>query len=168
MDPPDDFSRYYPNEDYYSFKMEMKELKKRFPERLVTQSLGSFDDPRVKLTYNAFMAISDNDVAQVHRYLDLGANLDVCHGPVDVLVTDAVNVLRGFDLNKPVLLAENAAECYRQLGATLGLSEGAVKVAVHRLRQRFRDVIRLEVAQTVATPEEVDEELHFLLKAMSA
>lgn len=87
----------------------LKELKKRFPERLVTQSLGSFDDPRVKLTYHAFTAISDNDVAQVHRYLDLGANLDVCHGPVDILVTDAVNVLRSFDLDKPVLLAESGA-----------------------------------------------------------
>lgn len=87
----------------------LNELKKRFPERLVTQSLGSFDDPRVKLTYHAFTAISDNDVAQVHRYLDLGAKLEVCHGPVDVLVTDAVNVLRSFDLNKPVLLAESGA-----------------------------------------------------------
>jgi hypothetical protein len=87
----------------------LKELKKRFPERLVTQSLGSFDDPRVELTYHAFMSISDNDVAQVHRYLDLGAALEVCHGPVDVLVTDAVKVLRSFDLQKPILLAESGA-----------------------------------------------------------
>lgn len=73
-----------------------------------------------------------------------------------------------FDELKPVLLTEGTAESYRQIGERLGLSDGAAKVAVHRLRQRFRDVIRLEVAQTVASPDEVDEELHFLLKAMSA
>ena len=87
----------------------LKALEDRFPDRLVTQSLGSFDDPRVKLTYHAFTSITDNDVAQVHRYLDLGARLDVCHGPVDVLTADAIKVLRSFDLGKPILLAESGA-----------------------------------------------------------
>jgi hypothetical protein len=45
----------------------------------------------------------------VHRYLDLGARLEVCHGPVDVLTADAVTVLLGFDSGKPVLLAESGA-----------------------------------------------------------
>ena len=49
----------------------------------------------------------------------------------------------------------------------MGLSEGAVKVAVHRLRQRFRDAVRAEIAQTVATPEEVDQELRCLMTALN-
>ena len=72
-----------------------------------------------------------------------------------------------FDHLKPLLLTEGAAESYRQLAGLLGLSEGAVKVAVHRLRQRFRDAVRAEIAQTVATPAEVDEELRCLMAAMS-
>jgi hypothetical protein len=51
----------------------------------------------------------DNDVAQVHRYLDLGARLDVCKGPVNRLATDAVNELLVTKPGKPVLLAESGA-----------------------------------------------------------
>ena len=72
-----------------------------------------------------------------------------------------------FDQLKPLLLSEGSAESYRQAAGPLGLSEGAVKVAVHRLRQRFREVVRAEIAQTVATPAEVDEELRCLMAAMS-
>jgi len=72
-----------------------------------------------------------------------------------------------FDQLKGLLLTEGSAESYRPLAGPLGLSEGAVKVAVHRLRQRFRDAVRAEIAQTVATPEEVDEELRCLMTAMS-
>jgi hypothetical protein len=87
----------------------LAELKKRFPNRLVIQSLGSFDHPKLRETYKAFSAISDNDMAQVHRYLDLGAKLEVCHGPVDMLAVDAVKELLAYNLNKPVLLAESGA-----------------------------------------------------------
>jgi hypothetical protein len=48
-----------------------------------------------------------NDVAQVHRYLDLGAKLEVCHAPVDVLAADAVRELQAFNVKKPILLAES-------------------------------------------------------------
>ena len=72
-----------------------------------------------------------------------------------------------FDRLKNLLLAEGSGECYRELAGPLGLSEGAVKVAVHRLRHRFSDVVREEIAQTVATPAEVDEELRCLMAAMS-
>ena len=43
------------------------------------------------------------------------------------------------------------------------MSEGAIKVAVHRLRQRYGELVRAEIAQTVATPEEADEELQYLV-----
>ncbi len=55
---------------------------------------------------------------------------------------------------------------YAELGQRLGLNEGAVKVAVHRLRQRFREAVRAEIAQTVDTPAEVDEELRCLMAAL--
>jgi hypothetical protein len=48
----------------------------------------------------------------------------------------------------------------------LGLSEAAVKVAIHRLRQRFREAVRGEIAQTVSAPEVVEEELEALRAAL--
>ena len=50
-----------------------------------------------------------------------------------------------------------------EIGRELGINEGAVKVAVHRLRQRFRDLLREEVSHTVGSPDEVDAELRHLL-----
>ncbi len=56
---------------------------------------------------------------------------------------------------------------YRDLGARLALSEGAVKVAAHRLRQRYRELLREEIANTVAGPDEVEEELRQLFAALA-
>ncbi len=47
------------------------------------------------------------------------------------------------------------------------MSEGAVKVAVHRLRSKFRELLRSEVAQTVDSSSKVDEEIRFLLQLVS-
>ena len=62
----------------------------------------------------------------------------------------------------PCLVGGRTALPYAELAAKLGLSEGAVKSAVHRLRQRYRELLRHEIAQTVAEPGEVDEELRHL------
>ena len=56
----------------------------------------------------------------------------------------------------------------RDIAAALGMSEGAVRVAVHRLRRRFRDLLREEIQHTVASPADVDEEISFLLLVLSA
>jgi RNA polymerase sigma factor (sigma-70 family) len=53
-----------------------------------------------------------------------------------------------------------------ELAAKLGLSEGALKVAVHRLRQRYREVLRSEIAGTVDSPDEVDEEMRHLVRVL--
>jgi RNA polymerase sigma-70 factor (ECF subfamily) len=71
-----------------------------------------------------------------------------------------------FDALKIYLTGEKAVVSQAEVAARLRMSEGAVKVAVHRLRQRYRDLIREEIAQTVAGPEEVDEELQHLLAAL--
>ena len=47
------------------------------------------------------------------------------------------------------------------------MSEGAVKVAVHRLRQRYRAILRAEIAQTVAAEADVEDELRHLFAALS-
>ena len=77
----------------------------------------------------------------------------------------AAGKLPHFDALKFCLTGEKCA--YVTVGATLGMSEGAVKVAVHRLRERYRDLIRATIAETVSTPEEVEDELRHLLAALS-
>jgi transposase-like protein len=56
---------------------------------------------------------------------------------------------------------------YVELARQLDVSEAALKSAIHRLRQRYRNLLRAEVAATVADSEEINEELRFLLRAVS-
>jgi RNA polymerase sigma-70 factor (ECF subfamily) len=67
---------------------------------------------------------------------------------------------------KDTLSGGRAEIPYRELGGRLGMSEGAVKVAAHRLRQRYRELLREEIANTVAGPEEVENELQALFAAL--
>lgn len=72
---------------------------------------------------------------------------------------------------RPFLVANGDAGAYAATGARLGLGEGAVKVAVHRLRARYRDLLRAEVAETLADPGDVravDAEIADLLAALRA
>jgi RNA polymerase sigma factor (sigma-70 family) len=71
-----------------------------------------------------------------------------------------------FDSLKETLTGEGVGRPYAQIAQELRISEPAVKVAVHRLRRRYQELIRAEIAQTVAKPEDVDEELRDLLVAL--
>jgi len=56
---------------------------------------------------------------------------------------------------------------YEAVGAELGSSPGAIRVAVHRLRRRFRELLREEIAATVSGTEEIDEEIRFLISTLN-
>ncbi|HEV3023188.1 MAG TPA: sigma-70 family RNA polymerase sigma factor [Pirellulales bacterium] len=75
--------------------------------------------------------------------------------------------LRQFERLKLYLGGDQGAVPYRQIAAELGTSEGAVKVAVHRLRRQCRDALRAEIVQTVTRPEDVDDELRELFHAVA-
>lgn len=72
-----------------------------------------------------------------------------------------------FDQLKVFLSGDRAPISHADAGAVLGMNEGAVKVAVHRLRQRYRECLREQIAQTVSTPAEVDQEIRQLFAAFS-
>jgi RNA polymerase sigma factor (sigma-70 family) len=72
-----------------------------------------------------------------------------------------------FEALKPCLIGDRQAQPYAVLGTQLGMTEGAVKVAVHRLRQRYRQLLREEIAQTVASPEEVNGEMRHLFAVLA-
>lgn len=72
-----------------------------------------------------------------------------------------------FQLLKPWLTGDAADISQAEVATRLGMSEGAVKVAIHRLRKRFRDLVKAEIAQTVSTEEEAREELRYLIEVVS-
>ena len=71
-----------------------------------------------------------------------------------------------FDALKFCLTGECGA-AYEEIARRLGTTEGALKVAVHRLRDRYRALLRAEIAETVGSEAEVDEELRQLFSALS-
>lgn len=84
-------------------------MKQRFPRHLVMQNLGSMDAPSALADYAAVMPMVGNEVTQAHRYLDLGAELSICHGAMDTILSDAVNTLRTLAPDRPALLSEGGA-----------------------------------------------------------
>ena len=70
-----------------------------------------------------------------------------------------------FEYLQTCLARDESALPYAQIAARLNLTEPAVKMAVHRLRARCREILRAEIAHTVATPEEVEEEIRHLFSA---
>ena len=72
-----------------------------------------------------------------------------------------------FALLKPCLVGDRETQPYAALAAQLDLSESAVKVTVHRLRQRYRELLRAEIANTVRSPAEVEAELKHLFDALT-
>jgi DNA-directed RNA polymerase specialized sigma24 family protein len=74
---------------------------------------------------------------------------------------------REFDVLKAVLSAPKDGGSCAELAAALHMSEGAVRVAAHRMRKRFRELFRREVAQTVARHEDVNEEVRHLVSVLA-
>lgn len=71
-----------------------------------------------------------------------------------------------FDALRGFLTGDSVGVAYDTVARTLGTTEGAAKVAVHRLRRRFRDLLVEEVASTVADPHDVEDEIRHLLQAV--
>jgi RNA polymerase sigma-70 factor (ECF subfamily) len=93
------------------------------------------------------------------------------------LVERALNLLAGeltaagkceqFDILKPWLLGDVESLSQADAARRLGLTEGAVKAAIHRLRKRFRELVKAEIAQTVDDAAQVQDELRYLLEVLS-
>ena len=73
-----------------------------------------------------------------------------------------------FERLKGYLVGEKEPGGYAEIARSLGVSEGAIKVTVHRLRRRFREFLRAEIAATVSQDSEVDAELKYLMAVLSA
>ena len=72
-----------------------------------------------------------------------------------------------FERLKPFLMSGSSAIPYAEAAAALGIAEGATRVAVHRLRRRYRELLREEIAQTLSDPAQVAEEMQALFSAFA-
>jgi len=72
-----------------------------------------------------------------------------------------------FEQLKSFLTVDRGEIGYGTIAGRLGISEGAARVAVHRLRKRFREVFREEIAQTVSSPAEIDDEVTHLVSVLA-
>jgi RNA polymerase sigma-70 factor (ECF subfamily) len=73
-----------------------------------------------------------------------------------------------FDELKACLLGEVPSGGYVAIAARLSLSETAVRVSVHRLKRKFQAQLKQEIADTVADPADIDDEIRFLIRALNA
>jgi RNA polymerase sigma-70 factor (ECF subfamily) len=72
-----------------------------------------------------------------------------------------------FEALRPCLTGAEPLLPYAELGRVLGMKEGAVKQAVHRLRRRYGQLLRTEIADTVDSPEEIESEIRHLITVAS-
>ena len=79
----------------------------------------------------------------------------------------AENRQEQFDALKPWLLGEVPSLSQADAARRLGLTDGAVKVAIHRLRRRFRELVKTEIAHTVGDAALVQDELRYLIEVLS-
>ena len=82
-------------------------------------------------------------------------------------MTDPVD-LREFEILKPWLTGQSSEQTQAEAARQLGLSDGAMRVRIHRLRRRFRALVKAEIAQTVQDPAEAGDELRHLIAVWGA
>jgi RNA polymerase sigma-70 factor (ECF subfamily) len=73
-----------------------------------------------------------------------------------------------FEHLRNCLVKDESALPYAEIATQLNLTEAAVKMAIHRLRGRYRELLRAEIADTVATPEEIEEEIRYLFSTFGS
>jgi len=101
------------------------------------------------------------------KLFDRSWAMTVIAGAMEVLRREYTKADKGglFEQLKGHITTEPDPGFYRQSAARLDMSEGAIRVAAHRLRRRLRELIRAEIAETVTTAEQLDEEIGDLFAA---
>ena len=84
-------------------------VKAIFPNRLVVQTLGSFDSRTAERSYQRYFGFKNNEFVSIHRYLDLGGQLESVKGDVDTLITSAMDFAHLFVKDRPIIMNEVGA-----------------------------------------------------------
>ncbi len=127
-------------------------------------SLVSFDAAQAESWYEAEQVAGESPDHMFDREWALTV-LDQAMRALEEWADEAGKVAP-FAAMRPFLQQDGDATQYEDAGRSLGMSANAFKVAVHRLRHRFRDALRTEVAATQAEGESVDEEMSYLMRVL--
>ena len=113
-------------------------------------------------------AASDSD-STAERLFELRWAKTLTAGALDSLRKElqAEDKLKLFEQLKAFLAGGSVLPSYDDASARTGLARATVKTHVHRLRQRYREIVRCEIARTVSSPHEIDEELHYLCNVLA-
>ncbi len=115
------------------------------------------------------VVIADPHGLPPDAYFDRQWALAVVEQAIDTLRTEAESAgeLARFEVLQRWLVTPSSHDTAIEAARSLNLSDGAFKVAVHRLRKRFRHIVVERIASTVSDPVEAQDELNYLINAMS-
>ena len=124
----------------------------------------SIDAARAEEQY----ALEPADTDSPDRLYEKRWALTVLDNVLEALREDYAKTGQGkvFDALQKFLAWNSGGEAYREVAAELGMKESAVRVAIFRLRRRYGDLLRAQIADTVASPEEVPAELDYLFSLL--
>jgi RNA polymerase sigma factor (sigma-70 family) len=120
-------------------------------------------------TAEAFYDASSEPDSTAERLFELRWAKSVTAGALNSLREElqAEGKLQLFEQLKSFLAGGSELPSYDEAAARMGIPRATVKTHVHRLRQRYREIVRREIARTVSSPREVDEELHYLCNVLA-
>jgi RNA polymerase sigma-70 factor (ECF subfamily) len=115
-------------------------------------------------------ALEPRDELSPEKLFERSWALTVLDGTMARLQAEAVstNKQKLFERLKSYLTADKGSAPYRDVADDLDITEGAVRIAVHRLRKRYRELLREEIAQTVTSDDQIDEEIRDLFTALGS
>jgi len=114
-------------------------------------------------------ALKPVDESSPEKLFERSWALTVLDRTMDRLQSEAATAQKQklFAALRVYLTADKSSVPYRRMAAELNMSEGAVRVAAHRQRRRYRELLRDEIAQTVTTEEQIDQEIRDLFAALA-
>ena len=133
-----------------------------------TQSLSTSPDSSKRESAESSIDVADPDGFPPDAYFDQQWALAVVQQAIDTLRAEAESngQLARFEVLQRWLVTPSSHNTAVDVARSLNLSDGAFKVAVHRLRKRFRQVVVARITTTVDDPVEVQDELNYLINAM--
>jgi RNA polymerase sigma-70 factor (ECF subfamily) len=96
--------------------------------------------------------------------------MTLLEGVLSLLRNESIQAGKGdqFEVLKMFLTGDKNQTSYREAAKQLGSTEGAIKVAAHRLRKRYRDMLREEIAKTTSALDEIEDEIRELFEALES
>ena len=123
------------DKDWFPFSAQMLDsVKALFPNHLIAQTLGSMHSVDADKRYEKLLTLKNNEYLTVHRYLDPGTawgQYDYVHGPIDLLISSAIQAVYKGDVIKPIVANEHGAVEANHIGPNKLYAKDSLGVFIH-------------------------------------